>query len=268
MISNFFKKFIVLVMIFMTSGFVMADDITNEPGVTVPVPGDLDQMGSLEIDGTPGVGQDSNVKVIFCQTDVDGKLQKFGCNDTGNADTYQINKVVNLPVGTYELIYSNSIIFTEVKAGQKTIVQLKKIQVASSKSGASISFQVFIDLTDPSMQELILKNVFLNPENNEYFEQQCKSSGDCSKKACNAFNSNDYHNLLNTVVKFDDDGSHEFLYYPYTDATDGHFHNQGLIKIADPIAGQFISVFTGVYGIIFTDSTSGKTETQFGVKVN
>ena len=49
---------------------------------------------------------------------------------------------------------------------------------------------------------------------------------------------------------------------------DAMFRNEGRVMVVDPKAGEFVSVFPGVHGIIFTDPATGKTATQMGIQVH
>ncbi len=164
--------------------------------------------------------------------------------------------------------YSSTNTFVQVRADEKTVAELKKLKVA--KADRPVSFSVFKDFTDHGMQDRSLKLAWIHSGNlQEIFQNICQTPSAQDQSACDAWRSGNYHQLLGRVIQFGDDGSIYFwVFNTDPDAAGSHvFKNEGRVYVTDPEAGQFVSVFPGVYGVVFTDNQTGKSETRYGIRV-
>lgn len=245
-------------------------ELTADEGqgdVEIPVPGDMGRDGLFEVVGVPGPGQKDEVEIRRCETDAYGEPVRFGC-DYERPKRIGLNQTIMLTPGTYEVFFSDTFIFTKVRPDEKTVETLKKIKVSNTEH--SVSFSVFIDFTDRSMQDRYLKSIWADSLHSFVLEYNCNPVQPLDEAACRAWASGNYHQLLNKYVQFNDNGS-LYLWQFFSVLTGPEDHGFSLrtrYYVTDPEAGQFVSVFPGVYGIEFTDNETGKTETQFGIHVN
>lgn len=232
--------------------------------VEISVPSDMGRSGILEVVGTSGAGQKDEVQINYCESDSQGNPVQFGCK---YVKTIHLNEPTVVAPGTYSIYYSQTNAHVRVRADEKTVATLKKLKV--TQAYRSISFSVFNDLTDPSMQDNFLLGIFANSLNRRQVERFCRIPDLSNKAACDAIASGNYHALLNRGVQFSSDGSRSV--WQFTDNSgpnSGWFENWGRQYVTDPKAGEFVSVFPGVYGVVFTDNQTGKTETRYGIHVN
>jgi hypothetical protein len=214
--------------------------------------------GTLLVSGTPGMGQTNVLFVQQCQTDSTGQPTIFGCVQGKN---YVINQTISLSPGTYYISYSHIPYFVQIVASQQTLVPLKPLLVGATRD-PSKTFSVFMDFNDSSMQDVLLKDYYSNPNNRFYVVNLCGTNyGSNSSKPCTAWAAGSYQALFNTVLAFNSDASVS------TFLQKGGFQNAGRLEVADPEFGQFLSVFPGVYGVVIKENKSGKIlETDYGIK--
>lgn len=241
-------------------------DSVQAQDVVVPVPGQISSYGQLQVIGTPGAGQGKTFYYSRCERGRDGRPVRFSCKD---GQERNLNERISLPGGYYKVFYSGSQYseLLEVKKNQLQVVELKKIQIP--RVNGKFAVQIFRDLTDRSEQEKVLWDVFTTASNQADFGSSCEDSSPEIKAACAAYRSGDYHNLLGPGIRFGEDGSWSAARF-FGDGSFDRFKNRGRYMVTDDgIAdGDFISVFSGVYGLTFTDSTTGREETQYGVQVD
>jgi hypothetical protein len=227
--------------------------------VVVPVPAGMDQAGTLEVDGTPGAGQTNELDVSYCKSDASGTPLKWGCEDV---KAYSLNQSIPLTVGTYRINYSHTIVFAQVKESQKTTLMLKKLQV--SQASLPIQFKVLVDLTDPSMQDMVLKVWFTDSTAEQVYNQVCEGST-ADVTGCPVLATNDYREQKN--IEFNPDGTFsEWEFSGFTTYLHS-FEKPVYFVVVDPVAGDFVSVFPGVYTIQFTNPQTGQVQKQSGIKV-
>lgn len=246
--------------------------------VFVPVPGGFGLTGTLLVTST--LDQGNYVTLSSCKTDANGQPVKHGCSyidnngGLGNYDIkqYAINQPILLNPGTYLIDYSNMKKLVKVEANLETQVALEQLQVGNSTQ-SNVHFSVFLDLTDPSTQKRFWEQRALwdgYAADQSGIDKICSAPVPQDVKACAAWMSGDFQALLNTVVQFNQDGSFGVWDFSTDKKNDGYAHQfipQGRILVSDPVAGQSVSVFPGVYAIEFTDTLTGQTQDQFGVKV-
>jgi hypothetical protein len=231
--------------------------------VEISVPDDLGRSGTLEVVGTPGAGQKDEVQIYSCESDSQGTPVRFGCKVF---KSIHLNEPTVLIPGTYWISYSNTDANVRVRADEKTVATLKKLKV--TQTYRSVSFSVFQDLTDSSMQDDLLLRVFTFSANRPQVERYCRIPDLSNKAVCDSFASGNYHALLNKGAQFNSDGSWNSWVFSHGSPNSGSFDNKGRLYVTDPKAGEFVSVFPGVYGVVFTDNQTGKTETRYGIHVN
>jgi hypothetical protein len=249
-------------------------DVTERKLVVMPPPSaplTTGPAGSLEVVGSPGKYQTNQVGINYCETNSDGSVKIFGCN---SGKYIQLNQQIGVPPGLYIVFYSESYMRVIVKPGQKSVVQLKSLTVPSSDE--SLQTEVAWDLTDSSMQDLLLWSTFANPDSGGSFEDCDTSAASAKDGHCAVLKSTDYHSFLNTVIQFHvPHGSagmyDERIWDPCGDGSNGgcsYFRGAGVYKdVANVHSGDAISVFPGTYLLIQTEPFTGQRTTVFGVKV-
>jgi hypothetical protein len=124
-------------------------------------------------------------------------------------------------------------------------------------------------LTSSTMQELALKRLSYSG-NQAQVTNACEAPEAVNKSYCAAWASGNYEDLRNNSARFENDGSLSswVLYGTDPDAFfEPGFVNQGRINVTrEPELGGYVSVLPGVYGIQFTDSQTGETRSQYGIK--
>lgn len=240
---------------FLFSFFAYAD-------VTVPVPETIGKpLSAFQINGTVGSGQTDSFVLFGCQTDgnarvVQGSCKTFDLHDDPSTKAGKINKSYSIPEGYYCARYSNTHAYFTIQKDKPVTLDLQKIIVPGDRSA---SFDVFNDYSDKSMQDDMVYRYWLGDESD--FLKKCPSKNRNLQAACDALKSGEVARLQDTLVAFTSDGKYSPL------GEDGKFQKPMRGQVTDPKAGEFVSVFPGVYGIEFKDPLTGKTEVQLGVRV-
>ena len=260
------KILLILIAVSTVASFSVAraGDVRLLDDVTVPIPNDLAQPGSLQVKGVAGPGQSKSVRAVRCNIDSQGAPLSNGC--VGRIFNFELNQKIILRAGLYKIIYSHTLAWVIVESRQLKQVPLPKIKVPAGPKGRKFSFSVFKDFTDPSMQDSVLFDAWTGPQDNKYLDITCDSRYSDLKVACDALKSNDHRRLLGTVVKFGTDGSLSVLFAQ--EPGGGVWSRAVRTWVTDPEAGQFVSAFPGVYGIVFKDEGTDETSTLYGIKVN
>ncbi|MBO9665900.1 MAG: L,D-transpeptidase family protein [Bdellovibrio sp.] len=110
-------------------------------------------VGRLSVVGTPGSRQTfSKVRAIRCEISKPGTCDKPLSLD--------LNKVNNIPAGTYLVGFENSMYpnWVNVAAGQTTTLQLQTIQVPAGMEGSRV--RVFRDFSQPQEQQKMQMEMF------------------------------------------------------------------------------------------------------------
>jgi hypothetical protein len=112
---------------------------------TVPVPGPIKETpGAVTVQGTAGASQENRkVWIEPITKDKDGNLARASTKDSMAAN---LNETVTLPAGSYEILYSHSMMFVDLAPGENKIVELKKISVP--KVDGTYQVELFADLTN------------------------------------------------------------------------------------------------------------------------
>jgi hypothetical protein len=261
------RKSVILALVLSIVPTAMQGWSADSNDVVVQAPVALATGGTLEVIGTPGAGQTTDLEVDYCESDAQGNLLRAGCAQITSGLKISINQPISVAAGTYKIVYSNTVEFVQLGVGEKKVIQLKKIEVP--KTSRPVSFSVFLDLTDPSMQALELQQYFATPQSvgggwgtvASYCATKDVYSADL--QACAVYNSaKTYHDLLNKVVSFGNMGSlgtHSF------NVSEAPF-DYSYVYVTDPRSGDFVSVLPGVYGIVFSDSETGAQQDQYSVK--
>ncbi|MGZ6442173.1 MAG: hypothetical protein ACXWRU_19105 [Pseudobdellovibrionaceae bacterium] len=230
--------------------------------VVVPVPPQISAYGQLLVTGMPGNGQSEVFRYAKCEKGKNGAPKKFSCNANS---TSILNETQDLKPGYYKINYSGSITFLEIKQNSVTEVSLRKIQIP--KVNGNFKAEVFFDLSSLSMEDLALRLIFSNSYGEENFKGLCANNSKqipkSVKAACAAWNSDDYRNLNMAVLRFSNDGTASLI------NVDGSFDKPVHVFVnSAATAGDFISVFPGVYGITFTDLQTKESVSQLGIYVD
>ena len=221
--------------------------------VTVPIPDRLvGPMGTLIVEGIAGGGQQSTFLAHRCEIDSKGMPVKSSCIWSSKA--FELGKKIQLHAGFYFILYSQTSVWVRIQSNQLTRLHLSKLRVPTASDGRKISFLVFLDMTDSSMQDKLMLRAW---SSSGAAGQVCGKNDPSLKAACEAFNSDDYNRLAGTYFTFGTEGSISSIDHQYA----GRDH----VSRAD--AGQFISVFPGVYGIVFEDKDNDIYSTRYGVPV-
>jgi len=247
--------------------------------VTVQLPGTLGQTGTLLLKGTPGPIQDGSFDVLYVETDASGRPILGGIHNCLSTHA-ELNKPLNLAVGTYFLYYSNTDLLIQIRNHQTTVVELTKISLQSLPDISNVSFSVFKDLTDLSMQQLLLLEEAARIDSSSFSNLRDHSGDAAVRDIVSAWLSNDDAAIKRVIFTFGKDGSvkGQTIYtrgraQQYRCIPDGrpdfyslfdetiHIGPHGSVK-----GDQFISVLPGVYGIQIYDARSGQISSVFGVK--
>ncbi|MGZ3773257.1 MAG: hypothetical protein ACXVCY_02180 [Pseudobdellovibrionaceae bacterium] len=239
-------------------------DVRPLGDVVVPVPPEMSSYGQLLVSGTPGNSQVDIFRYTKCEKGKDTAPKKFSCK--GNFQG-KLNDLLSLKPGYYEINYGGSYTpyLVEIKQDAVSEVSLRKIQIP--RVNGNFSVEVFLDFSAASMRDLSFRLLFGNSERKESTERLCshlsKSSPYNIRTVCEAWKTDDYRNLNIALIRFTNDGKISFL------KDDGSFEKpwRAVVK-SNAKAGDFISVFPGVYGITFTDMQSGEAVTQQGIYVD
>jgi len=242
--------------------------LADSDEVDVSVPGPKQPTGSLTIVGEPGSGQNGWANVFLCKTDDWDRIVKFGCSEIKDPMRY-LNETFAVVPGTYLINYSNSKTYVKVTANQATQVRLKKLKVLPSTR--NVTYSVFRDLSDPSMQDQMLKNVFVASGNESNFmvpSNYCGEDQPQNQKACKALQGNYYQELKDSFYRFGKDGTFSEFKFLSRDSEESRFSEPQRLYIGDPKPGEFMSVFPGTYGIEFKDHDIDDVQIQLGIKIN
>jgi hypothetical protein len=250
-------------------GLELSDGNGSGDTILVPVPGELTQYGELTVKGVPGADQEDKLKIAKCKTDANGLPVKLGC---GKDAEYHLNEAIKLAPGFYRINYSNTFATATVRVYGTSVLELKKLQVASAER--HIEYQVIADMTDLAMRDRVANRTFCDSGQeatavffNRRSDQRCESVFNDldDQAACMAWRGEDYRNLLHSnALDFSRDGD-----VRYTGSFDGYEAQRTMIStmiVSNPQAGEFVSVFPGTYEILFKD-TQGTVVTQHGIHV-
>jgi hypothetical protein len=238
-------------------GLEMSSPVSKPADVTVPIPSDLGDSGLLEVMGTAGAGQGELVNAFYCKNDSLGRPSKYGCS-FDKPISIELNQSISLSAGLYFLTYSGSGTLVGVQKNEKSVVRLQKITIAKKQS--QIGVEVFLDLTDTSMQDFALLSIFSDSSYESQDKSLCSPPSVDFQAYCSAAASDNYLDLLNKQIRFNVDGSYSSFDY-------GGFRVIGRLYVSPSQGAPFVSVFPGVYGIVFTDNQTGQTETKYGIHV-
>lgn len=111
----------------------------------VPVPDPIKETpGTIMFHGVAGAGQERNKLWIEpLSKDKNGSLVRAS---TGESMAYDLNDTITLPPGTYKIVYSHTLMFIDLAAGETKSIELKKISVP--KIDGTYSVSLFADLTN------------------------------------------------------------------------------------------------------------------------
>lgn len=235
--------------------------------ITVPVPGELSDAGTLEVNGTAGTVQDNELRIASCDIGDDGEIIKWGCHEFKR---YSLNTTIVLTPGRYSLLYSHSYNYIAIKKNERKVIKLQKISVP--KTDRPVTFSVFLDLTNLDMQERFLKDIFYCDLNAQFFKKYCTAPDKKDQDACDALGAAESpRELLNRNVIFEPNASwSKWSFCPAYGCNAGgahRFENQDREYIVRSKAGEFISVLPGIYGMEFQDNQTGLRKTIYGLSV-
>ena len=232
-------------------------DLTDGPIVTPP------GHGRLTVTGEDGAGQTSALGIWRCEADPVFILKQQSCYELhGN---FEINKQINLPEGIYSLIYNHTIAHAViVKNAQETAVNLIQISVpADNLTSGTTEFRVFRDLTSDEQMR------------SELLAQWASYTGAWESWACGNVTYQDICHAIHTspdamknvTLKSDSQGDYVEVYI-YANGRPRYWKNSGRKWVNDKsLTGDFISVFSGIYGVEFTGASGVKT-TRYGIVAN
>jgi hypothetical protein len=112
---------------------------------TVPVPDPIKETpGAITVRGVAGAGQErQHVWFKPLTKDKNGTLGRASAHE---AVAHNLNETVDLPAGSYEILYSHTTLFVELGAGENKIIDLRKITVP--KIDGTYQVELFRDLTN------------------------------------------------------------------------------------------------------------------------
>lgn len=255
---NYINQILLTLTLGLFSGAVKAKD------VVVPVPINLSEYATFELRGEPGANQNKNYELNWCKLLPNGEILKDGCTRYKSST---LGTPITIATGVYEVWYSNTVIYIELKKGDNLKLDLQKIYVP--KTERPIYFNVFTDYTSTEMQDLELKQLFHSPTN-EKIADICKNPSRSNLAACKALQSDDYRDYKNTLIRFNlNDGSYSRWFYctGNCESKNGEWGNSQFSWVVDPISGEFVSVLPGVYGILFEDRETGSRKFIHNIRV-
>jgi len=112
---------------------------------TVPVPDPIKETpGTIIFHGVAGASQERHK--IWIEPLTKDKNGNIGRASTGESMAYDLNDTVHLPPGPYEIVYSHTMMFIDLAAGETKNIELKKISVP--KIDGTYEVSLFADLTN------------------------------------------------------------------------------------------------------------------------
>jgi hypothetical protein len=269
---------------------------------TVPVP-DPTPTGTITVQGVAGASQEQRKVWIEALTrDAKGNLKRA---TTPKALEHSLGETIPLPAGSYEILYSRTMMFVELGAGENKVIELKKILVP--KVDGTYKVKVFADLTAGDEFNKRLQDLWglgydyergdgtdghggaisLYQLPRDQAQVICLHTKNGKWKGvgavgCSAWTGASYLGLGRGVVKTDKDANFwvlELQFYfvdydknfiitsvqPLPDKS--KFVNYGRRELGNGVDGDFFSVLPGTYGLEFTTLT-GKVSTQLGIVLN
>ncbi len=221
------------------------------------------KKGILRVNGVPGEGQDSEYAIFACE----GTLEvpkKYSCYQL---TVKKLNEEVYLKKGLYQLIYSGTTQFIEVK--EKTLIDIDLDKIKINPQGQKYS--LYWDFTNKKMQDLMIRDFYTNP-GNKRVDRFCNLYGKYSpdtKTMCK-YNASKNLDEYAKTIRFNEDGSYEVPYFSFDGENSSFFwFSRGRQAVSHTLNDvkkeeNFVSVFRGTYIVQFTDD-NGQTSDVYGV---
>ena len=257
--------FITLLVGAFSYGQVFAEDMPSPPGTIIP--------GTLVVEGYPGYGQGDEYSVYQCSRSRGSSggsvsVVKGSCKHIGTA---AIGQHLSLRTGVYQLDYSVSKMFVEIKAHEVTEVHLRTIKIDPTAN----SHEIYWDLTDESMQDAFLIHQWAH--NGSFWDNRICSDFISEelplevRMACRSYNSDNFEEY-SELFKFYEDGTWaNSTYNPSTEfesvwwRKEKRYGGTVVLPFIDSASVQdYVSVFPGVYINVFKKGS--QKVVKYGVK--
>jgi len=228
----------------------------SKPKFRFELPPDTTKTGSLKVSGDAGPKQETGASVYYCVPELFATDQKGACL---YSFFVSLNALENrIPIGNVLVEYSNSIYGQPVpiEEGKASILSMVEFEVP--EMAGRYKFKLFQDLKNRDEQLKFVKFLWRTSDTSS-LEEFCRAPirmSKAAKRACSAWDGNNYKNLLDTWVQFSDRAEFsiaEFFednnYVTGERTLDLRWSDFSRNHIAKGEDGEILSVFPGVYGM-------------------
>ncbi|MGZ3710334.1 MAG: hypothetical protein ACXVBE_01195 [Bdellovibrionota bacterium] len=260
---------------------------------------------SITVEGNVNFYQqsDNTLYVLKLRRDSKGQLLRGPGNQSDVRETTEYKSVgeeIILPAGEYRLALSGSVYFTKLAVGEKKVIHLANLTVP--KVDGNYKVAVFADFTDTAefdkkllmdwtdgypiqnygfennVEMLNVHDVCTHNYDRGLFGQAPKTFpfGPRQSRACHAWLSGDYRQLLGNAIRANKNGSWARVEFnatvifgsvmPNDDSKVWTEQGRQMVSSDDMHDGDSISVFPGTYAIEFTN-IAGQKNIEYGIKV-